>query len=139
MASDLTQETLKRVIEKVRVGAIDPERGSIQGFAFGIAVNVRREHLKFSARQRLYVVNGESFEMVSADRSNPEELLTVSRQLSRLKSAIAQLSVAEQEVVSLMVDSELSVADAAKILGIPEGTVKSHMSRAKDRLRQLMQ
>jgi RNA polymerase sigma-70 factor (ECF subfamily) len=138
-AADLTQETLKRAFEKYRRGQINHDRGTIQALTYGIAVNVRREQVKFSARQRLRVVNGEDFEALPDVRPTPEEALTISRRLSRLKAAISQLSAAEQEVVCLMVDAELSVLEVSKILKMPPGTVKSHMSRAKARLRQWMQ
>lgn len=49
-------------------------------------------------------------------------------------AALRRLPASQQEVVTLCVVEELSEAEAARILGVPPGTVKSRLSRAKRRL-----
>jgi RNA polymerase sigma-70 factor (ECF subfamily) len=56
---------------------------------------------------------------------------------TKVRSALARLSVADQNVITLCVVEELGTAEAAAALGIPIGTVKSRLSRAKARLAQL--
>lgn len=48
--------------------------------------------------------------------------------------ALRRLSAADQRILSLCVLEDLPEKDAAAILGIPIGTVKSRLSRAKSRL-----
>ena len=48
--------------------------------------------------------------------------------------ALRGLSVADQRILTLCVLEDLSEKDAATVLGIPVGTVKSRLSRAKRRL-----
>jgi RNA polymerase sigma factor (sigma-70 family) len=48
--------------------------------------------------------------------------------------ALQRLSLADQRILTLCVLEELSEKDAAAVLGIPQGTVKSRLSRAKARL-----
>jgi RNA polymerase sigma factor (sigma-70 family) len=48
--------------------------------------------------------------------------------------ALRRLSAADQRIVTLCVLEDLSEKDAAAALGIPVGTVKSRLSRAKARL-----
>jgi RNA polymerase sigma factor (sigma-70 family) len=48
--------------------------------------------------------------------------------------ALLRLSAADQRILTLCVLEELSEKDAAAVLGIPLGTVKSRLSRAKARL-----
>jgi RNA polymerase sigma factor (sigma-70 family) len=48
--------------------------------------------------------------------------------------ALRRLSAADQRILTLCVLEDLSEKDAASVLGIPVGTVKSRLSRAKRRL-----
>lgn len=56
---------------------------------------------------------------------------------SRVRSAFARLTPRDQDVITLCVLEELSLSDAAHVLGIPVGTVKSRLSRARHRLGDL--
>ncbi len=49
--------------------------------------------------------------------------------------ALARLSLADRRVVTLCILEGYSEREAAELLGIPPGTVKSRLSRAKQRLR----
>lgn len=55
-----------------------------------------------------------------------------------LDAALAQLPDDQRAVLLLVALEECSYQDAAGILGVPVGTVMSRLSRARDRLRQLM-
>lgn len=52
----------------------------------------------------------------------------------RVRDAFSRLSKRDQDVISLCVLEELSTAQAAAALGVPPGTVKSRLSRARQRL-----
>lgn len=52
----------------------------------------------------------------------------------RVRDAFAQLSPRDQDVITLCVLEELPLAEAAAVLRVPVGTVKSRLSRAKQRL-----
>ena len=54
-----------------------------------------------------------------------------------VNSAFAQLSPNDQNIITLCVLEEFSLAEAASALRIPVGTVKSRLSRAKQRLSTL--
>ncbi|SEB02850.1 RNA polymerase sigma factor [Leifsonia sp. 21MFCrub1.1] len=55
----------------------------------------------------------------------------------RVRDAFASLSTADQNVITLCVLEELPLAEAARTLGVPVGTIKSRLSRAKRRLGDL--
>ncbi|TMR94286.1 RNA polymerase sigma factor [Nonomuraea basaltis] len=55
---------------------------------------------------------------------------------AELLAALAELPVAEREILVLHYLEDLPVEDCAQICGIPEGTVKSRLSRARRHLRE---
>jgi len=55
--------------------------------------------------------------------------------INHLIPILAQLSEPEHEVVELHYLNGLSIQETALALDIPEGTVKSRLSRARDTLR----
>jgi len=66
-----------------------------------------------------------------------DERLDSSAQERGVNSAFAQLSPNDQNIITLCVLEEFSLAEAASALRIPVGTVKSRLSRAKQRLSSL--
>ncbi|MET3176703.1 UNVERIFIED_ORG: RNA polymerase sigma factor (sigma-70 family) [Arthrobacter sp. UYCu721] len=59
------------------------------------------------------------------------------QQAVTLREAFAQLRGPDRDVLTLCVVEGMSIRDAAAALGIPEGTVKSRLNRAKSRLGHL--
>ena len=57
-------------------------------------------------------------------------------QLALLQTALSRLRRAEREVVALCIWSGLDYAAAAQALGIPVGTVRARLSRARKKLRK---
>jgi RNA polymerase sigma-70 factor (ECF subfamily) len=60
------------------------------------------------------------------------------RRMRAVREAVAQLPRGQREALELVVWSELSIAEAAAVLGVAEGTVKSRVSRARDALRGVL-
>jgi RNA polymerase sigma factor (sigma-70 family) len=59
------------------------------------------------------------------------------RQMERALALVERLPMREQDVFALCAWSELSYEDAALALAVPIGTVRSRLSRARARLREL--
>jgi RNA polymerase sigma-70 factor (ECF subfamily) len=59
-------------------------------------------------------------------------------ELSNLVEALAQLPDEQREIVLLVGLEELSYEEAARVLGIPIGTVMSRLARGRERLRRLV-
>jgi len=112
-------------------------RGKELPWLFGIATNVvrnrrRAERRHAAALSRVPQSNPEpSFADESDQRVDDEELM------QRALGLVARLPRREQEVFALCAWSELSYEDAAIALRIPVGTVRSRLSRARARLREL--
>jgi RNA polymerase sigma-70 factor (ECF subfamily) len=62
-----------------------------------------------------------------------------SAQLRETMKALATLRRGERELIALCVWSGLDYAMAARALGVPVGTVRSRLSRARGKLRKLVQ
>ncbi len=56
-----------------------------------------------------------------------------------LRRAIAKLKPAEQEIILLSIDADLSLEEISEIVKLPLGTVKSHVHRAKENLKILLE
>ena len=112
-------------------------RGKELPWLFGIATNVvrnrrRAERRHAAALRRVPKPSPEpSFANDSDQRVDDEELM------GRALGRVARLPRHEQEVFALCAWSGLSYEDAAIALRIPVGTVRSRLSRARARLREL--
>ena len=78
----------------------------------------------------------ERFAHPSADASERFEL---ARDLSRLKVALATLTKAQQEIINLRHFQDLSYAEMAQVMEVPEGTVMSRLYRARKALARAME
>ncbi len=130
LAADLTQETLIRLVQKYQKGHFDPQKGSFLSYAYGIAKFVRLEALKKDA----------GFDLVDDEKKIEVGVDTiVADEVTHLRWAISQLSSTEQDVILLLIDEDMSLEQIANSLDIPLGTIKSHIHRAKDKIRHLME
>lgn len=98
------------------------------------ATRGRRRQYTFVARHghRLIAAEPDIADVVSRRLDSAE-------QLNRTQRAMQHLNARELEVLALCVWSELSTGEAAKALNVSEGTVRSRLHRARNRLRALAQ
>lgn len=68
---------------------------------------------------------------VAASRISPSSVAAARDERARLRQALRELPCILQEVVELHLDEELRGPDLAEALGVPEGTVRSRLRRAK--------
>lgn len=128
---DLIQRTFLGALESV-----DRFRGdaAFRTFLLSIARNQLLLHFRERARANRRDVEEMSALELGADAS--PSLLAVNRQEQKLLlSALRQLPLQLQLTVELLYWEQLSVAEAAEVLDIPAGTVKSRAARARDMLR----
>ena len=121
IAEDVTQETFLALMRDGR--GYDPARGPLIAWLYGIARNLVRRATDRPARDSQGA--GESG---GGDVLQP---LLANERLEGLREAVLTLPPRYREVVVLCDLHEMSYAEAAAILGCPEGTVRSRLHRAR--------
>jgi RNA polymerase sigma factor (sigma-70 family) len=121
---------------RLRTG-VDPEGESLRPWLMGIAVNVVRNFSRASRRHRAALARLPAPEAVPDFADELAGRIDDAARLATVRVAFGRLRPAEQDVVALCVWSELDYAAAAQALGIPVGTVRSRLSRAREKLRRL--
>lgn len=94
-----------------------------------VAVNIVRTRWR---RARL-------FRQRAGKLAPPTALPGISEDHVAVMAALRRLPHGQREVVALHYFGDLAVADVADTLGLPVGTVKSRLKRARDALRDLLQ
>lgn len=136
LAEDLAAETF--LIAFARRSSFDVDVEDARPWLYGIATNLVRRHARserrrWSAYERLFQQLGTtedpSVEVV--------ERVATQEQATRIAAGIATLNQGQRDAVHLVALEQLSYEDAAHALGIPIGTLRSRLARARARLREL--
>lgn len=110
------------------------EIANFRAYLFGIARNVLRRKLREHARDGRYFDPMQS--SIADLRTSPSGLVARSEQCQVLHGAMVRLPLDLQIVVQLTYWERLTTRDIATALGIPEGTAKTRLRRAKQLLAQ---
>ncbi len=126
-ASDLSQDTWLRVMRAIAT-LRDPS--SFRPWLFGIA---RRAAMDRMRRQYQWTVD-DSAELEELPAADVEDAALES-DLAMLESGVASLPLQERETLALFYLREFRIDEIAGLLGVPAGTVKSRLFRARRLLR----
>lgn len=127
-ADDLVQDTLQRALEKWRFWQRERD---LRPWLFSIMHNL---HVDGRRRDRRVDFRDDDDLPVPVQRADQGDAL----ELRDLERALALLPSDQREVLLLVGLEELSYADVARALKIPQGTVMSRLSRARVRLKALL-
>lgn len=134
-AEDFVQEALTRVARRWRRVAT---MASPAGYARRILVNLVIDSAAGRSRRGHELDDTSSWALENrADPSGDEPFVAVEGELTLLE-ALVQLPARQRAVLVLRYWEDLSEADAAELLGISRGTVKSMASRGLTRLRKVL-
>lgn len=137
-AVDITQEAFVRAFSKLKTFTAG---SAFYTWLYRIAVNAAIDHLRRRKTKPVESIETEKFTEVGFEppapeaTSNPEKLAVRQEQVRVIKQAISTLSDKLRIAIVLHDVEGLSQEEVADILGVPVGTVKSRVSRARAELR----
>ncbi|MFN8046595.1 MAG: RNA polymerase sigma factor [Dermatophilaceae bacterium] len=133
-AEDLMSTTFLETWRTRRPMTLDT--GSLRPWLIGVATRVAHRHHRSVARQ-VGLAARVAGTTVSATQDPSDDIaarLDDERAMAEVLSVVATLPQREQDVLAVCVFAGLDYASAAAALGIPVGTVRSRLSRARQRL-----
>jgi RNA polymerase sigma factor (sigma-70 family) len=134
LAEDLTSVVFLEAWRKRNELRLDHE--TALPWLFGVATNVLRSRRRAQRRHRAALERlPREREPGFADDANAR--LDDERRMRPVLRSVAALPKREQDVIALCAWADLSYEEAALALGVPVGTVRSRLSRARRRLREL--
>ncbi|GHF26576.1 RNA polymerase sigma factor [Streptomyces fumanus] len=118
---------------------LDAEGGSLRPWLLGIATNVTRNTRRAARRHAAAVAR---LPRDSTVRDHADEVagrVDDAARLDLVRTALTALRRPEREVLALCVWSGLDYRAAAQALGVPVGTVRSRLSRARAKLAKALE
>ena len=110
-------------------------RSSFKTWLLGVIRFTAREQRRRVWWRRLrHTPLDEAGERAAAD-ATPDEAAERSEVVARVRTACARLAERQREVLMLVYDHELSLDDAAAVMGVSPGTARTHYQRGKEQLR----
>jgi RNA polymerase sigma factor (sigma-70 family) len=133
LAEDLLSETFERVLRSRR--RFDPRRGSQKQWVYAVALNLLRDHA------RRQVSETQALQRVSAGSAVADygDAFDAVSQRNELQGAMATLNEDEREALALRFGADLTLKDAARVLGEGESAVEGRIYRALRKLREELQ
>lgn len=133
---DLVAETFRVAFDGRH--RFDGARVRARPWLYGVATNVLRHHLRSARREhaahlRLVAPVGAS-DAVDAVAA----AVDAAAEWPAVAAALAALAPIDREALLLLAWEELSYADIAAAVGVPVGTVRSRVNRARRQLRELV-
>jgi RNA polymerase sigma-70 factor (ECF subfamily) len=114
----------------------DRTSATARPWLIGIANNLVRGHLRHAGVERRHMPVAIS---ISMSETEPNlDAIDAQRRIPEINAALSELSEQDRETFLLVILGELSYADVAGIVGVPVGTVRSRVNRARGVLRELL-
>jgi RNA polymerase sigma factor, sigma-70 family len=127
-AADLLNDTLLVIWRQARSVPDDDDQARM--WMYGIARRVLATHRR-SHRRRSALHERLQAELTTVSTEDPDEVRA-------LREALAQLPEIDQEIIRLVHWDGFTQVEVARLLDMPEATVRSRHQRARQRLRALL-
>lgn len=128
LADDLAQECFIKAFKGLKNFRGD---AVFKTWLFSIAWNTYRDHYRAKKRR-----NEETLDHVPESAVDIDYNADMKREA--LNDALNELSSDQRMAIYLCLQQEMTQAEASSIMGLPLGTVKSHVNRGKAKLAQIL-
>ncbi|MFK0228793.1 sigma-70 family RNA polymerase sigma factor [Streptomyces sp. NPDC090303] len=118
-------------------GKVHADGGSLRPWLLGIATNIMRGAAREARRRDAALARIPERGVMPDFADDVLARVTDGEQIRAARVALGRLRRREREVFTLVVWAGLDYASAGEALGVPVGTVRSRLSRARERLRKL--
>ncbi len=137
-AADLTAEVFTRAFTLRH--RYDTDREVCRPWLYGIATNIIGDEIRRQRRsKRLYLAMlGLQNDIEDDPFARADDRLSAQQQAKQLNDSLAKLRTGDRDVLLLFAIEALPYREIADALGIPIGTVRSRLARARHRMRELL-
>lgn len=132
-AQEVVQDGFIKIFEKI--GTFDLQ-GSFEAWVKRIMINTSIDYIRKSKKNTLVEFNDNIHDNITPEIDDFEENYEINEQMAL--ESIKELSPAYRTVFNLHYVDELTHKEIAEKLGISEGTSKSNLAKAKQRLKQII-
>lgn len=98
----------------------------------------RREALDVCSRRRVEFADIETVEVAASAHHSPDAAVDARSERAWIESALGELDESYRTVIELRYMAEKTYEEIAAIMGIPEGTVKTYVHRAKIEMKRIL-
>jgi len=135
VAEEITQEVFLALLTQVH--RFDAARGMLSTWLCGIARRQLWKYLERSGAAAVFDCDDEAAEL-PCPCDGPAETLLRGEAVAAVRAGMDDLPLVLREVLTLCALEEMSYEQAAEVLAVPVGTVRSRLHRAKARLAGLL-
>ncbi|WP_431904911.1 RNA polymerase sigma factor [Nonomuraea sp. bgisy101] len=136
LADDIAAEVF--LIAFDRRGTYDLSRSDARPWLYGIASNLISRHHRTEIRQYRALARTGAKEAGEDHAERVVDSLDAFATRGRLAAALAELPAGDRDVLLLVAWAELTSDEVGRALGVPAGTVRSRLHRARTKIRAVL-
>lgn len=133
MADDVVADTFLAAFRRRQ--AYDLRRSDARPWLYGIAANLISKHRRSESRMLRAFARTGADPVVEGHADRIDSRVSAAAVQRDLAAALARLSAGDRDVLLLIAWADLSYEQTAAALGIPLGTVRSRLHRAREKIR----
>ena len=134
-AEDLAQQAFVEAARSLRSFRGESQLSS---WLYGIALNLVRNHLSRAPERRHDFVSDSVLQDQASTDLSPDRVLEQNQTMALLQESLDELPENMRDILLMVGLDDISYEEAAALLTVPIGTVRSRLSRARSALREKM-